>query len=314
MRAVLVFWFVTAPRLEPVAVAILIAGAAVYAFLESLRSGLDDNLVAALPTALVIFQLGSLWGERAMPWAGPAAATLLAAAGVNAAVALATWRAGLVAGSGALAGALAGTVVIVSGGWGAYAVLWVFFLGGTAATRWGYRRKAATGVAQPDRGRRGVSHVVANVGVPAALLVLGAPPIAFAAALAAALADTLGTEIGGLYGRRPFSLIPMRRLDVGAAGAVSMPGIAAGLLGAAALGSAGYLAGLFPVSAVVVVAAAGLAGSLAESVAQQLARRRGLSLDHDFANAFNTFAGALIALEVSLSVQARGLFLPIAGA
>ena len=106
----------------------------------------------------------------------------------------------------------------------------------------------------------------------------------------------------------------MRRLDVGAAGAVSMPGIAAGLLGAAALGSAGYLAGLFPVSAVVVVAAAGLAGSLAESVAQQLARRRGLSLDHDFANAFNTFAGALIALEVSLSVQARGLFLPIAGA
>ena len=177
-----------------------------------------DNLVAALPTALVIFQLGSLWGERAMPWAGPAAATLLAAAGVNAAVALGTWRAGLVAGSGALAGALAGTVVIVSGGWGAYAVLWVFFLGGTAATRWGYRRKAAAGVAQPDRGRRGVSHVVANIGVPAALLVLGAPPIAFAAALAAALADTLGTEIGSLYGRRPFSLIPMRRLEVGAAG------------------------------------------------------------------------------------------------
>src|SRR6266496_5319581 len=47
--AVLVFRFVAARRLEPVAVAILVCGAALYAFLESVRSGLDDHLVAALP-------------------------------------------------------------------------------------------------------------------------------------------------------------------------------------------------------------------------------------------------------------------------
>lgn len=312
--AALVFWFVSARRLEPVAVAILIAGSGVYAFLESVRSGVDDNLVAALPTALLVFQLGYVWTDRATPWAGPALATLLAAAAVNAAVAIGTWKAGLVAGSGAVAGALAGLVVILAGGWGAYAVLWAFFLGGTAATRWGYRRKAERGVAQADRGRRGVSHVMANIGVPAALLLVGARPVAFAAALAAALADTLGTEIGGLYGRRPFSLLRMRRGSVGDAGAVSAPGLAAGLLGAAVVGAVAYLAGVVSASAIGVIAVAGLAGSLAESAAQELARARGLRLDHDFANAFNTLVGALVALEITLSIETRHLFLPIGGA
>ena len=32
-------------------------GAAIYAFLESVRAGIDDNLVGALPTALAIYQM-----------------------------------------------------------------------------------------------------------------------------------------------------------------------------------------------------------------------------------------------------------------
>jgi uncharacterized protein (TIGR00297 family) len=312
--AVLVFGFVAARRLEPVAVAILVGGAALYAFLESVCSGLDDNLVAALPAALAVFQLGRLAAGEGFPWLPLGAATILVAAGVNAVVALATWRLALVSASGARAGALAGLLVVVVGGWGAYALLWAFFLAGTAATRWGYARKARRGVAQADRGRRGAAHVVANVGVPAALLVLGAPPVAFVAALGAALADTLGTEIGGLYGRSPFSLVTLRRLSVGSAGAVSAPGVLAGAAGAALMGAVGVLAGLLPAAAIVVVAAAGVMGSLAESLALDLARRNDLRLDHEFANAFNTLVGALAAIEIALSMEGHRLFLPVAGA
>jgi uncharacterized protein (TIGR00297 family) len=312
--AVLVFRFVAARRLEPVAVAILVCGAALYAFLESVRSGLDDNLVAALPTALAIFQLGHLAAGEGSPWPGLGAAAILAAAGVNALVSVATWRLALVSASGAWAGALAGLLVIVAGGWGAYAALWAFFLGGTAATRWGYRRKAQHGVAQADRGRRGAAHVVANVGVPAALLVLGAPPVAFVAALAAALADTLGTEIGSLYGHSPFSPLTLRRLPVGSAGAVSAPGVLAGVAGATLMGVVGVLAGILPAPAIAVVAAAGIAGSLAESLVLDLGRERGLRLDHEFANAFNTLVGALVAVEILVSMELHGLFLPVAGA
>jgi uncharacterized protein (TIGR00297 family) len=312
--AVLVFRFVAARRLEPVAVAILVCGAALYAFLESVRSGLDDNLVAALPTALAVFQLGHLAAGGGSPWPPLGVAVVLAAAVVNALVALATWRLALVSASGAWAGALAGLIVVVAGGWGAYAALWAFFAAGTAATRWGYGRKERQGVAQADRGRRGAAHVVANVGVPAALLVLGAPPVAFVAALGAALADTLGTEIGGLYGRSPFSLLKIRRLPVGSAGAVSAAGVLAGAAGAALMGAVGVLAGILTAPAIAVVAAAGIAGSLAESVALDLARTNGFRLDHEFANAFNTLVGALVAIEIVLSMEIHGLFLPVAGA
>jgi uncharacterized protein (TIGR00297 family) len=311
--AVLVFRFVAARSLEPVAVAILVCGAALYAFLESVRSGLDDNLVAALPTALAVFQLGRLAAGESFPWPPLAATTILAAAAVNAVVALVTWRLALVSASGAWAGAVAGLLVVLAGGWGAYAALWAFFAAGTAATRWGYGRKARQGVAQADRGRRGAAHVVANVGVPAALLVLGAPPVAFVAALAAALADTLGTEIGGLYGHSPFSPVKLRRLPVGSAGAVSAPGILAGAAGSALMGGVGVLAGILPVTAIAVVAAAGIAGSLAESLALDLTRTSGLRLDHEFANAFNTLVGALVAIEIVISMERHGLFLPVAG-
>ena len=312
--AVLVFRFVAARRLEPVAVAILVCGAALYAFLESVRSGLDDNLVAALPTALAVFQLGHIAAGETFPWPPSGAAAILAAAAVNAVVAVVTWRLSLVSASGAWTGALAGFLVILAGGWGAYAALWAFFAAGTAATRWGYGRKAREGVAQADRGRRGAAHVVANVGVPAALLLLGAPPVAFVAALAAALADTLGTEIGGLYGRSPFSPVHLRRLPVGSAGAISAPGVLAGAAGAALMGTVGFLAGILPATAVAVVAAAGVAGSLAESVALDLGRARGFRLDHEFANAFNTLVGALVAIEIQLCLEGHRLFLPVAGA
>jgi uncharacterized protein (TIGR00297 family) len=313
LASVLVFRFVSARRLEPSAAAILVTGAALYAFLESVRSGADDNLVAALPAALATFQLGYQWGSHFSGWPGLTAAAVLAAAAINAVAALATWRMGLVSASGAVAGALAGFLVVIAGGWRAYGVLWTFFLSGTAATKWGFSRKERAGVAQADRGRRGAAHVVANVGVPAALLVLGVRPVAFVAALAAALADTLGTEIGGLYGRRPFSIARWTRLPVGTAGAVSAPGIAAGAVGAALLGAAAFLLGLLPASAIPVVTVAGLAGSLAESLVLDLACSRGGRLDHDFANAFNTLAGALVSLEIVLSLETRALFLPVAG-
>jgi uncharacterized protein (TIGR00297 family) len=313
LGAVLVFGFVSG-RLAPAAVAILVLGAALYAFLESVKAGIDDNLVAPLPTALVLLQLDHAWGRGIGVSPAGSIGFVLLALGVNVAVAFVTWRIGLVAASGAVAGALAGFLVVVFGGWGSYAVLWAFFLVGTAATKWGYRRKAEAKMAQADRGRRGAAHVVANVGVPALLLVIGARPVAFVAAFAAALADTLGTEIGGLYGRRPFSVLRWKRLPVGTAGAVSAAGIAAGAVGAAFIGSIAVVGKLLPASDIAVVAAAGLVGSLAESVAHDLGSTRGFRFDHDFANAFNTLVGALVALEIVLSIEAHTLFLPAVGA
>jgi uncharacterized protein (TIGR00297 family) len=297
--SILVFRFVSARPLEPVAVVLLLAGAAVYAFLESVRAGIDDNLVAALPTALVLIQLGR-WPEAPLaPFHAGGSRPLVAAIIVNLAAGLVTWRAGLVSRSGAIAGALVGFLVLAYGGWDAYALLWTFFLAGTAATKWGYGVKRDAGVAQADRGRRGGAHVAANCIVPVALLVLGAPAAAFAGALAAALADTLATEVGGLFGRDPRSPLTFDPVPAGTRGAVSLAGTGAALAGACAMALVSWLFGWLPRDAILAVIGGGFLGALAESVLSDVRRRSGGTLDHEFANAFNTFAGALIALGLA---------------
>src|SRR6266545_6271118 len=145
--SILVFWFVSARPLDLAAAWLLLAGAAVYAFLESVRAGIDDNLVAALPTALVLIQLGR-WPEAPLaPFHAGGSGRLVASLVVNVFAALVTWRAGLVAWSGAIAGAIVGFLVLAYGGFPAYALLWAFFIAGMAATKWGYGVKRDAGIA-----------------------------------------------------------------------------------------------------------------------------------------------------------------------
>jgi len=294
LAAVAVLGFYVGSLPGPQVVAILLAGAAVFAFLESVRAGIDDNLVAAIPTALAILTI-SQGLPRFSPWPGSWLAVPVSAA-VNGAVAFATWRLGVVRRSGAIAGAIVGFAVLLAGGPARYGLLWTFFLLGTAATRLGYGRKREAGVAEGERGRRGAANVVANCAVPTAFLILGFPPLAYPGALAAALSDTAATEFGTLFGRRPFSPWTLRPLTVGAPGAVSAPGLLASVAGAAAMAAAAWALAVAPGSVAWAVAAGGIAGSLAESLLKDLGRRAGFTLDHDFANALNTFVGGVSAI------------------
>src|SRR5262249_22508250 len=108
-------------------------------------------------------------------------------------------------------------------------------------------------------------------------------------------------------------LVRLRPMTPGMPGAVSGAGLGAGFLGAALVGLVGFASGLIRGPEVAVVAVAGLAGSLAESVVHDFGGARGFRLDHDFANAFNTLVGALVALEISISIDAHRLFVPVVG-
>jgi uncharacterized protein (TIGR00297 family) len=297
--SVLVFLFVSRREPSADAVAILMIGAAIYAFLESVRAGIDDNLVGALPTALAVYQMSLAFPPPLLRLAEIPPRHWAAALAVNAAAAALTGALGIVRRSGAVAGAIAGFLILSFGGWGAYGLLWAFFLAGTIATKLGYRRKAALGLAQADTGRRGAAHVVANCLVPAALLLLGVRTVAFVGSFAAALADTLATEVGTLFGRRPVSPLTLRPVPAGTPGAVSLPGTAASLAGAVVLALVGAGLGLIPSGLVLAAAAGGFLGALAESVLAAMGRRFLFRLDHEFANAFNTFVGAMIALRLS---------------
>jgi uncharacterized protein (TIGR00297 family) len=293
------------------------------AFLESLDTGLDDNVVpgVAVAFAWAALHFGPLLAPGAAPLvSGGARVPIGVALAVNGAIAILSIPLRLVALSGSIAGFVAGTILLHFGGWGAYAVLWTFFLFGTVASKLGYARKEKLGTAQANRARRGARHVWANVSVGAGIAFAMASrvsassvpvlPLALSASFAAALADTFGTELGTLFGRRPFLLSGMRRVAPGTRGAVSGAGLLGGVLGALLVGAAGAAGGLYGVRALWIVVVAGVAGSLAESLLIDLAARRGVAVDHEFCNAFNTLVGAAVAWEIAASIALRRVYVP----
>jgi uncharacterized protein (TIGR00297 family) len=215
---------------------------------------------------------------------------------VNLLLALVAWRAGTIRLSGIVAGVLVGTAIWVGGGWPWFAVLFAFFALGSALTKLGYSKKAARGLAEADRGRRGWQNAVANGGVGAlcALLWLCTFDLrltaAFAASFATAIFDTAGSEIGGLYGKTPISLRSFRRVPPGTEGAVSLEGTLGALVSAAVLIGVSLLVRVLPPAYAVPALLAAILGGLYESLAAGK-----LPLGHTGLNFTNTLVGAVLA-------------------
>jgi uncharacterized membrane protein len=156
------------------------------------------------------------------------------------------------------------------------APLALFVLGAGALTRAGRAKKESLGAAEPNRGRRTVANVAAKLGVPAALGLLaalvpdvrGPAAIAATAALAGAFADTVATEMGPLGGGRVvvWSGRGLVGAPHGAAGGVSLAGLAAGAAAALTLAWLACLVGVTGGGSTrLVVAGSGFAATLLES-------------------------------------------------
>jgi uncharacterized protein (TIGR00297 family) len=192
-------------------------------------------------------------------------------------------------------------VVITAGlGTGAVAIMVAFFVVGSLATKVGYRTKAERGIAQEKGGARGARNAWANGAVPAflALMAALAPPLlrdllvlAYAASVATAAADTCSSEVGKAFGTRTFLITTGRSVPPGTEGAVSLEGTLGGFVGALLVAAVGAVLGLYSWGAALLIALAGLLGSLGESVIGALSGDREL-MSNDLLNAANTVMGA----------------------
>jgi uncharacterized protein (TIGR00297 family) len=280
----------------------LFAVGAVMAVVESLELGVNDNLVVPIGSAALLYAAlhvvepatlaasSGLFLER-LPWA----------LGVNLVVGLAAHRAGSVDLSGLVHGVLLGSALWVLAGAGAFLMLLLFFVIGTAATKLGYATKKREGTAQEKGGRRGAPHAWANTGagVLFALLLAGSGDAAFGVAVAAAFAtatsDTLGSEIGQAFGRRTFLISTFRPVPRGTEGAVSLEGTLAGVAGSALVGLAAWGAGLVSPLGVAAVVVAAFVGTTLESYLGALLERAAM-IDNEAQNFLNTLAGGLVAV------------------
>jgi uncharacterized protein (TIGR00297 family) len=285
------------------------------ALVESMPTTLDDNLTVPLVGALVLPLFAQ--AEPPMLLADPGlGGRVFVGLAVNAAIAALAFLARSIDAAGALSAIVIGTTITAALGLPGLALMVAFFVLGSAATRLGYAKKAARGIAQERGGARGWRHAWANGGVPAFLALmagLSAAPLrdvlvlAYAAAVATAAADTCSSEIGKAYGRRTFLITTLRPVPPGTEGAISVEGTLGGLFGAAVVAALGAFLGLYGATAAVLIALAGLLGSLAESLVGTVAEKRGW-LDNNLLNALNTAIGA--ALVVLLVGAAARVGLP----
>ena len=210
-------------------------------------------------------------------WLGPLLGALLGAA----AAAL-----GWLTPSASLAAALVGALTWWAAGWsGAFALL-LFVALGSLAARANPRSR--------DRRGRGPGQVLAN-GLPAGLGGMLLAPVFFYGAVAAALADTLASEVGA---RAPWAWRPGRgRVPSGTNAAVSLPGTLALLLGAA------LVALPFGGERRAAVFAAGVFGAVLDTLTGPLEERLGW-WTNDVNNAVATAAAGLLAWALACAKTA----------
>jgi uncharacterized protein (TIGR00297 family) len=120
-------------------------------------------------------------------------------------------------------------------------------------------------------GERDALQVVANGGVSAVCayaerLGYAWAGAAFAGALAAACADTWATEVGRGFGRQPILITSLRRVPPGTSGAISLPGLAASLIGATVIAGIASLGRVVAAGSIPAVALSGTAAALVDSL------------------------------------------------
>lgn len=303
----LVLW--TRPAVDPAPSLVFAVGAPLVAamaaaLVESMRTGLDDNLSVPFTAAATLWACSLVSAEAFSATLPTIAQRTPWAIVINLLVALASYRAGTVSRSGLVAGVLTGLVIFLGAGAGAWGLLFAGFAAASLTSRVGAERKAVLGIVEDREGRRGAGNVLANCGLGAlAALLMAASShaealrLALVAALVAGASDTVASELGKAWGTTTFLPTTFSRVRAGTPGAMSIEGTVAGIVGALLLAIVAAGVGLIPSGWVWVVVIAATIGALVESCLAATLEQAGV-LDNNLLNFLNTAAAVAAALLI----------------
>jgi len=219
--------------------------------------------------------------------------------------------------SGLLAAMVVGLVVSLLGHWTWLAIMIVFLVLGSFATRWRFEDKRALSIQEGNEGIRGWRNVLANGAAPSIVAILSWLGdgdwyfLGLACCASVALSDTLASEIGSLDPRTR-SIINLEAVPPGTNGGMSPTGTFAALFGSLVIAVVSIIAipyahdGFHHDStlltdsrglAFVIITIVGWIGCQIDSVLGALLENRGYIGKHSV-NFFATLSGAAMAYLV----------------
>jgi uncharacterized protein (TIGR00297 family) len=216
---------------------------------------------------------------------------------------------GAVSDGGALVGIVIAFLLMVAAGLSGLLPLLAVLVLTLVATRWRSERKRNLGVAERGGGRN-ASQVVANLGAAAlcaaAVIIFprhyGILMVGAMAALAEAAADTVSSEAGQAAASQARMILNFQPAPIGTNGAVSLEGTLAGCMAAFVVAWVGAFFGVVAGRWVPVIAVAGIAGMLFDSVlGATLENRR--KMGNDSVNFVSTVFAADLAIIAAMILE-----------
>jgi len=187
---------------------------------------------------------------------------------------------------GVIIGNIIGLLFYLVGGFKAFIVIALFFVVADISTRISRKNRSVS------HEQRTTGNIIGNSGA-AFIALLAGYEIAFFGAIAAALADTLSSEVGLLSKPKPRLITNLKKVKAGTDGGITLVGLIASIAGAAVIGAI-YFYWNSNLSLALILVVAGFIGSLVDSVFGAAFERKG-KLNNTEVNFLGSLAGAVSA-------------------
>jgi uncharacterized protein (TIGR00297 family) len=192
-----------------------------------------------------------------------------------------------------------------------FLIMLVFFILGSAATKYKFEYKKRIGVEQGQSGARGYRNVFANGIIAAAAAVLFGVfqqplfVVMYVGCVASAAADTLASEIG-VTGGIPRLITTLNRVPIGTNGGITVTGETVALFGSFVVSAAAMLLHVITPQMMVICTLAGFVGTNIDSVIGATLENKGF-LGNAGTNLLATLGGGIFAIILYLILVDHGL-------
>ncbi len=201
-----------------------------------------------------------------------------------------------------------------------YALVCLYFVIGTMATKIGKRTKIAEGTYERNDGKRTPASVWGSgfAGCACAVLALAfgafSPPgpgldractllrVGFVASFASKLSDSVASEIGKAFGRTTVLITSLRRVPRGTDGAVSVEGTAAGLIASVVYCGVALLLGQVDLAGAAACTLAAFVANNLESVLGATVQQSSTFLTNDIVNVLQITAASVISIATYMYI------------